>query len=131
MMGSRRAVVYLLLVFLLGLAVGGLGTVWAIKKGWWHWGYGPWSSPGTVKWLTGELNLTADQQKQLEAILDETSTGYRAIRERVRPEYDQVRQAGREKIRAILTPEQRAKFEELVRRLDEERLKRRREQGKR
>lgn len=125
MMGNRRAILYLLLVFLLGLALGSLGIFWAWKAGylraWWGSQY---SFPrGAVEWLNRELNLAPYQQKQLEAILDETAAGYRAIRERVGPEYEQVRQAGREKIRAILTPEQRAKFEELVRAIDAERAR--------
>ena len=128
MMGSRRAIVYLLLVFLLGLALGSVGTFWAWKSGklraWWGSRY---AQRSPVEWLNRELKLTPDQQKQLEAILDETAAGYRSIRERVGPEYEQVRQAGREKIRAILTPEQRAKFEELVRAIDEERARHRRE----
>lgn len=129
MMGTRRAVVYLVLVFLLGLALGSVGTVWVVKKGllrsWWSERY---SFPqGAVEWLDRELKLTPEQRRQLEAILDETAAGYRAIRERVGPEYEQVRQAGREKIRAILTPEQRAKFEELVRAIDEKRAKHRQE----
>jgi len=127
-MGTRRAIVYLLLVFLLGLALGSVGTFWAWKSGklraWWG-SRSAQRSP--VEWLNRELNLTAEQQKQLEAILDETAAGYRSIRERVGPEYEQVRQAGREKIRAILTPEQRAKFEELVRAIDEERARHRQE----
>lgn len=128
MMGNRRAFVYLLVVFLLGLALGSLGTFWAWKSGqlraWWGSRY---STRSPVEWLNRELNLTAEQQKQLEGILDETAAGYRDIRERVGPEYEQVRRAGREKIRAILTPEQRAKFEELVRAIDEKRARHRKE----
>jgi len=44
--------------------------------------------------------------------------------EPVRAQADLVRQQGRENIRAILTPEQRPKFEEVLRRIDEERKKR-------
>lgn len=132
MMGSRRAVVYLLLVFLLGFALGGLGSFWAARSGWLHGWWGErYSTQGAVKWLSKELSLTPAQEKQLEGILDETAAGYRAVRERVAPEYEQVRQAGREKIRAILTPEQRAKFEELVRRIDAERAQRRQEHERR
>src|SRR6266853_1469240 len=43
------------------------------------------------------------------------------------PEYEQARQAGREKIRQVLTPDQRPKFEELLRRIDEERFRRQNE----
>ncbi len=41
-----------------------------------------------------------------------------------RAQSEQVRKQGREQIRAILTPEQRPKFEEFLRKLDEERKKR-------
>lgn len=129
MMGSRRAVVYLLLVFLLGGALGVLGTLWAVRNNWVAAGASTRyrSTQGAVEWLSHELNLTSQQAQQLETILDETAAGYRSIRERVGPEYEAVRQQGRDKIRALLTPGQRAKFEELVRRIDEERAQRRQE----
>jgi len=134
MMGTRRAVIYLLLVFVLGLAIGSLGILWASKHGWvprgW-WGHGPSGPQDAVAWLDRELKLTPEQRQQLEVILDETAAGYRGIRERVGPEYEAVRQAGREKIRALLTPEQRARFEELVRAIDEERARRRQEYERR
>jgi len=132
MMNNKRAIAYLFLVFLLGAALGVLGTLWAGRTGWAA-SLGPPSmrnKQGAAEWLTRELNLTADQQQQLGPILDETATSYEAIRERVRPEYEQVRQSSREQIRAILTPEQKARFEELVRQMDEERARRRREHDK-
>ncbi|MBI2955915.1 MAG: hypothetical protein HYY26_01250 [Acidobacteria bacterium] len=127
MKSTGRAVVYLLLVFLLGVAGGVVGSMWAARQGWLPGasGHRHFTKEGAVRWLTEELNLTPEQQRQLEAILDETGRGYEAIRERTRPEYDRIRQEGREKIRAILTAEQRARFEELVRRIDEERARRR------
>lgn len=132
-MGNRKAVVYLLLVFLLGAAAGVLGTMWATRTGLAATSSGPskFSKQGAMEWLNTELKLTAEQQQQLGVILDETAAGYETIRERVRPEYDQVRQQSREKIRAILTPEQKARFEELVRQMDEERARHRREREKR
>jgi len=128
MMNNKRAIAYLFLVFALGAALGVLGTLWAGRTGW----AAPAGPPsmrdkqGAAEWLTHELDLTAEQQQQLGPILDQTATSYEAIRERVRPEYEQVRQTSREKIRAILTPEQKARFEELVQQMDEERARRRR-----
>ena len=131
MMANKRAIVYLVLVFLLGAALGVLG-LWNSCTPWAATGWPPSmrNKQGAAEWLTRELQLTADQQQQLGTILDETATSYEAIRERVRPEYDQVRQQGRDKIRAILSPEQKARFEELVRQMDEQRARRRREHDK-
>lgn len=126
-MNSRRGIVYLGLVFLLGLALGALATIWAGKQGWFAEG-SRWqrSSKRGVEWLNRELNLTSEQRQQLELILDEMGEAYRAIRERTRPEYRTVRQQGRDKIRAILSQEQRAKFEQLVREIDEKEAQRHR-----
>lgn len=132
MMNNKRAIAYLFLVFALGAALGVLGTLWAGRTGW----AAPSGPPsmrdkqGAAQWLTHELALTAEQQQQLGVILDETATNYEAIRDRVRPEYEQVRQTSRDRIRAILTPEQTARFEELVQQMDEERARRRRERDK-
>jgi Spy/CpxP family protein refolding chaperone len=67
------------------------------------------------------LNLVPDQQKQIEAILASVQTQYKAIRQSTEPQINEARQKGREQIRAVLTPEQKPKFEEFLRRLDEER----------
>ena len=52
------------------------------------------------------------------------SANFKALYEQSAPQTDQVRQQGRAHIRAILTPEQQRKFEEFLRRVDEERKKR-------
>lgn len=124
MMGSRRAVLYLGLVFLLGFALGALGSHYATRAGWFASLYRS-GERGPVRWLTRELDLTPEQQKQLGVILDEAGAQYSAIFEKVRPEYQQVRQQTRDKIRALLTEKQRARFEELVRRIDERETKER------
>lgn len=128
MIGTRRAVVYLLLVFGLGLALGMLGTVWATRHGFAaeRGERGGHSRRSALEWLDSELKLSPEQHRQVEAILDETIQGYRGIRERTRPEYEAVRQQGREKIRAVLNEQQRARFEELVREKDAREAERRR-----
>ncbi len=124
---SRKAYALVLIVFLLGLALGVLGTYVAAGR---VWGGRP-EGHGRhdrrvhlVQQLTRELNLTAEQQKQLDAILADMKGKYAAIHKQISPQTEQARQQGREQIRALLTPEQKPKFEEFLRRLDEERKKR-------
>lgn len=120
---TRKAAALVVLIFLLGIAIGALGTHF--------WGERVWSAraerPGRTKIvenLTREVGLTSDQQKQVEAIVDDTGAKFDAIHEQERPQYEQARQEGRNRIRAILTPEQLPKFEDFLRRLDDERKKR-------
>ena len=126
--GNRRAIALVLLVFVLGIALGAVSTYVVA-------GRRVAGAPGQgsshkdrrarlVEQLTHELNLTADQQKQLEAILTDMQGKYRALHDQIAPQSEQIRQQGREKIRGILAPEQKPKFEEFMRRLDEDRKKR-------
>jgi len=126
--GNRRAIALVLLVFVLGIALGAVGTYVVA-------GRRVAGAPGQgsshkerrarlVEQLTHELNLTADQQKQLEAILTDMQGKYRALRDQIAPQSEQIRQQGREQIRGILTPDQKPKFEDFLRRLDKEHKRR-------
>src|ERR1043166_8588312 len=72
---------------------------------------------GGTEFLLNRMNqrvgLTGDQQDQIKKILDETSEKYRAIRQEMDPavkpfvpRFNAVRQESRDRIRALLTPEQ-------------------------
>ena len=61
--------------------------------------------------MRADLNLTDEQARQVRAILDETRDEYRALRSECRPRYDAARERGRDRIRALLTPEQRQRFD--------------------
>ena len=70
--------------------------------------------------MAKELNLTADQQIQMEAIRKQTRDAVKAVRNDASLSEDQKREKGRELLktgkdqeRAILTPEQQAKAKEL------------------
>jgi Spy/CpxP family protein refolding chaperone len=78
----------------------------------------------TMAMYTRDLNLSPDQQNQIQAILNDTRANYAALHEKLDPEYEQVRQQGRERIRQVLTQEQRPKFEDLLRQIDEDRRQR-------
>lgn len=117
---NRKAVFLVVVVFVLGLALGGLSMHLAADR------FGEHPRKGSsrmVEELTRELSLTAEQQKQLAATLEETKTKFQAIYEPIRPQIEQARQEGRQKIRAFLTSEQLPKFETYLHKLDEERKK--------
>jgi hypothetical protein len=131
---SRKAIGLLILVFVLGVAIGAAGiTIFNTRV------YGDLRKPPqqqastttrTVARINQDLNLSADQQKQLAQILDSMQAGYNNIRQQMSPQFEQVRQQGREQIRQILTGDQRPKFEEYLQKLDEERRKRAAATGK-
>jgi len=115
---NRKAIVLVLGVFILGMIVGGLGLY--LAEGRVLRGSAQRGGPGrVVQQLTTDLGLGAEQQKQLETILEETRSRYEKLYETIQPERQKIREEGRDRIRAILSPEQRAKFEEFVRRIDE------------
>jgi len=119
-----EAAVLVVVVFLLGALLGGVGNhLWDERV----WGKqitaaSP-SKAQIVSDLTKDLQLTSDQQKQLGSIVDDTKAQWRALYNTVEPQHEQIRQQGRDRIRAILTPEQKPKFEEFMKRIDEQRQK--------
>lgn len=58
-----------------------------------------------------DLDLNERQATEIRRILDETRNEYRALRADVRPRYDSLRQNARTRIRQLLTPEQRQRFD--------------------
>lgn len=119
-----EAAILVLVVFVLGVLLGGLGNhLWGERV----WGRqtppGPPSRTQIVSELTRELQLTPDQQQQLGAIVDDTKSRIRAAYAPADAQREQLRQQGRARIRAILTPEQLPKFEAFMARIDEQRKK--------
>lgn len=121
---QQKATLWLALVFVLGTALGAvLGYAFA------HRSYAAAPAQLTAEQrraqkreqLTREVGLTAEQQKQVIAILDEAQAEYKAIHAVSDPQVDAVRQRSRDKIRMILTADQKPKFEEFIRKMDEER----------
>jgi hypothetical protein len=141
---SLKAVLLVVILFVLGIALGAVGEhLWnahviAAQHR---------RPPGPAQQLKDELGLTADQAKQFDAIIADEGGKFANLRAEERsewepkhatlevqehaewdPKWDQVRQQGRDQIRAILTPDQRTKFDVFVKKFDEERRKRRQEQ---
>ncbi|MFZ0821249.1 MAG: hypothetical protein WAM91_14365 [Candidatus Acidiferrales bacterium] len=135
MSGERTktaAVGLVLAVFILGAALGALGMYWAGRSVMAGTGGRRQGPPQTaaqrnehvVDTYSRDLGLTADQQKQLLSILEQTGAKYKSVHDQMAPQMEAIRKEGRDQIRAILTPEQLPKFEEKLRQMDEDRKKR-------
>jgi Spy/CpxP family protein refolding chaperone len=130
---TRKAALWVGAVFILGTALGGvLGYIFA------HHSVSasmnaslsePERRARRVQQLTSELNLTNEQQQRLDAILLQVHSEFKTLHEQSDTQIDQARQKGRDQIRAILTPDQKPKFEELLKRMDEERKREAQQQG--
>ncbi|MFM2081404.1 MAG: hypothetical protein RL380_95 [Verrucomicrobiota bacterium] len=64
--------------------------------------------------LDRELKLTADQHKDVAHLMDEGQKHAKEIWDKVAPEMREVMKTTNEKIREVLTPEQKKRFEELM-----------------
>ena len=128
--GSRKAFLLVFVLFILGLALGSVGTYLVTLR---VQAARPQTNlarnPGHMAMFTRDLNLNPDQQTQIQAILSDTRARYAELHEKLDPEYEQVRHEGRERIRQVLTPDQRPKFEELLRQIDEDRRHRQSAEG--
>ena len=67
-----------------------------------------------------ELSLTEQQATSVRSILDETRNEYRALRQELRPRFEEPRLKARTRIRALLNGEQQQKFDVMVAQQDAE-----------
>ena len=111
-------------IFILGIAAGALGVSVYYRgidpgrpSGW----TGRFDRERYVKQMTGAVGLQPEQMGALNAILDETREEFLALRARLRPQFDEVRQRARVRIRGILSADQQGRFEAFLKRWDEER----------
>ena len=122
---TRKAALWVGLVFLLGAALGGLGGYVFLHQKYTVTSAAPTTDAAKraqkVQELTRVANLTPEQSQQLDAIIADIQSQIKSIRKTVEPQFNEAREKGRERIRAILNAEQRPKFEEFIRKLDEER----------
>jgi|SRR5580658_8806871 Spy/CpxP family protein refolding chaperone len=124
---KRKAALWVAVVFVLGAALGGVFGYFYGHRGSVSAANPPMSEAERraqrVEQLTQELGLTNDQRQQLDSALSQLHAQYKAVHDQSEAQMDQARQKGRDQIRSFLTPEQKPKFEEFLKRLDEERKK--------
>jgi Spy/CpxP family protein refolding chaperone len=125
----KKAGFWLVLVFLLGAAVGGVfgysfahhthaDTTKAMPAP-----SEPERRAKRVTEMTSELGLTSEQSAKVDAIIHETHDEIKVVRDKSEADVDGLRQKAREQIRAVLTSDQKPKFEVMVQRMDAERMK--------
>ncbi|GBC81311.1 hypothetical protein HRbin10_00419 [bacterium HR10] len=133
--GSWRARLTVLGVFALGVALGALAMEFYQQSVRGRSSAGPpprgeSARERHLQYLVKELGLTQEQTERVRRILDETRQEFLQLRNEMRPRFEEIRRRSRERLRAVLTPEQQAKFDELMRRMDEERERHRRDEPK-
>ena len=70
------------------------------------------------------LGLNEEQRQQVNKILEETRNEFQKLRKETHPRFQAIEEASRTKIRAILTSEQRQKYDEFRRARDQRRKNR-------
>ncbi len=111
-------------VFLLGLAAGALSLsayqrrVDPVRQAMW---IGQFNRERYVKELKETVGLHPEQMGALHAILDETREEFLALGKRLRPQFDEVRQRARRRIRGILDAGQQPRFATFIKQWDEQR----------
>jgi Spy/CpxP family protein refolding chaperone len=121
-----EAAVLVFVVFLLGILLGGVGDhLWDERvQGQEQLAAQPNTKPTrnqVINDLTQRLQLTPEQQKQIIVSIDDTRAKSAALYAPLDAPREEIRQQGRAGIRAVLTPEQQLKFDDFLKRLDEQR----------
>jgi len=111
-----KAIVGILLVFLLGALAGVLATYAVYQQRMEGVARG---EPGRtrefiVRRLTRDLSLDPPQSEQLRAIVRETHAELRELRKKIRPETEEIMARSQDRVRAILRPDQREKYEKII-----------------
>jgi Spy/CpxP family protein refolding chaperone len=128
----RKAWEWLALLFVLGAATGGVfGYSFAHRR---HAAANPnaptLSEPERrakrVAQMSKEIGLTPEQSQKVDAVIAAAHAEMKAIHDKADADVDGVRLKARAQIREFLTAEQKTKYEEFVRHLDEERKRQQR-----
>ena len=111
---ERRAALYFVLTFVLGVAAGAVGMfLYTWYGGHWH---RPMTRPDFVKYLGQELKLDSQQTQQVSQIIDASSKKFDDLRAQERPQFESLRQQTDARIRQVLRPDQAQKFDDVIRR---------------
>ena len=113
-MKKWKSILLLALVFLAGLAMGVVGTRIVVRRTVQQALIHPEKVQSVLERnLTRRLRLEPGQQAQLRVILTDTREQLSTLRQQFQPQAAEVLRGADEKISALLTPEQRARYEKI------------------
>ena len=112
----------LLVVFGLGVAAGVLGERYIVHKSERRAAAGRPHMPSPESWAK-ELGLTQDQQDKIHEIFKRNEERMKTYRAESRTRLGELRKMLKDEIDAVLTPEQKKKNDEMIRRFEEWRKK--------
>jgi Spy/CpxP family protein refolding chaperone len=104
----KRTWVLMLGALLAGILIGAAGASWAVAC--------RWKTPFHERLLdrfSSTLQLTPQQREQVGAILEAKRQRIDALRAEIRPKFDELRMSTGAEIRALLSPEQQTRFDEM------------------
>lgn len=87
-----------------------------------------WGSPQAMRArLADDLGMSAEQRLQLDSVLDDRDRQRDSLMAPVRPSLDSLGAATRQRIRQLLTPEQQATYDQMLREREDARRQERRQ----
>jgi len=115
-MKNIRPIYCILVVFVLGTLCGVLGThlFYKCRMDSIIGARGANREERLVEMLDRKLDLDARQKEQVRAIVRETQQEVRQVRRQFRPQMEATLEKAQTKIGALLTPEQRKKYEQMI-----------------
>jgi Spy/CpxP family protein refolding chaperone len=124
-MRKWKLVISVALVFILGVLVGSMGAGLYMKHRFPH----PKRDPSEMrafilKRFSEKLDLTDDQRNEFKAIIDQVGERLEEHFRRTHSEVGNIIEPGFSQMRAVLSPDQQEKFDELIERLERHRKER-------
>ncbi len=113
---KRMALASLITIFLLGIVLGIAGERYVFRH--WKQTRHPRGNDFMIKDFTQKLNLTAEQQAQLKALLKEIREKYEQVRNSMDPEFERISLEFREKFAQTLNEQQKTIFEQMNKEFD-------------
>jgi flagellar basal body-associated protein FliL len=113
-MKKRKAIISILIVFLLGSLAGALITHEIYQHRIESFIRGEPKRELIVRRLSHQLNLDAAQLSQLRVIVEETYDGIKNVRKQIKPQIEAILESSQNRVRAILLPDQLEKYEKII-----------------